>query len=413
MAIISLGKIRRVIIFPLLMMCNSIFNTVMLELCAKEFQTVYNKINNNEPIKDLAINDFKTYHNFCAIFIMFIGESLMIVLYFIQRCYTLEGKRSTMEIIPGNITKKAKALLLIIFVLLCDFTSSYSSIFIITSKVLDFFSMILKGIALLIATALTIGILHYKYYRHHWFGLSIICIGLIIFTIHNLFLNWNQLTIEIGNTEGNSPSSILLNIVLSYLWVSFQEVLEKYLMEKMMISPFIVCGLQGVGGVILMLILFPIVFGCKINGLTFEAFCNFFSILGEECIGMIKYYIILLFAFCSFNTLRLMNNFHYYPTYKGLSDVFGHFFSWVIYICMGLDTSTYVISDYVFKIIAYLILMIGTLFYLEIIQLNICGLSINTRKEIIDRIDNDIKDNFVNLSSVGINEDNDDINEEQ
>ena len=212
---------------------------------------------NNEPIKDLAINDFKTYHNFCAIFIMFIGESLMIVLYFIQRCYTLEGKRSTMEIIPGNITKKAKALLLIIFVLLCDFTSSYGSLFIITSKVLDFFSMILKGIALLIATALTIGILHYKYYRHHWFGLSIICIGLIIFTIHNLFLNWNQLTIEIGNTEGNSPSSILLNIVLSYLWVSFQEVLEKYLMEKMMISPFIVCGLQGVGGVILMLILFP------------------------------------------------------------------------------------------------------------------------------------------------------------
>ena len=281
MAIISLGKIRRVIIFALLMMCNSIFNTVMLELCAKEFQTVYNKINNNEPIKDLAINDFKTYHNFCAIFIMFIGESLMIVLYFIQRCYTLEGKRSTMEIIPGNITKKAKALLLIIFVLLCDFTSSYCSIFIITSKVLDFFSMILKGIALLIATALTIGILHYKYYRHHWFGLSIICIGLIFFTIHNLFLNWNQLTIEIGNTEGNSPSSILLNIVLSYLWVSFQEVLEKYLMEKMMISPFIVCGLQGVGGVILMLILFPIVFGCKINGLTFEAFCNFFSILGE------------------------------------------------------------------------------------------------------------------------------------
>ena len=83
-------------------MCNSIFNTVMLELCAKEFQTVYNKINNNEPIKDLAINDFKTYHNFCAIFIMFIGESLMIVLYFIQRCYTLEGKRSTMEIIPGK-----------------------------------------------------------------------------------------------------------------------------------------------------------------------------------------------------------------------------------------------------------------------------------------------------------------------
>ena len=76
MAIISLGKIRRVIIFPLLMMCNSIFNTVMLELCAKEFQTVYNKINNNEPIKDLAINDFKTYHNFCAIFIIPLPESI-------------------------------------------------------------------------------------------------------------------------------------------------------------------------------------------------------------------------------------------------------------------------------------------------------------------------------------------------
>ena len=408
MAIISLGKIRRVIIFPLLMMCNSIFNSVMMKLCAKVFHNAYKQLNSNDEtntIQELDIKDFGIIHSVFTIFVMFIGESLMIVLYFIQRCYTLEKRMSTMEILPGNTRKKTFALLLIIFVLLCDFSSSYGSIFMISSEVLDFFSMILKGIALLIATGLTIGILHYKYYRHHWFGLSIICVGLIVFTIHNLFVGWNKLQTNIGK---ENLGTILTNILVSYLWVSFQEVIEKYLMDKIMVSPFIVCGLQGVGGVILMLLLFPIVQLLKIDVLSSTNLGHFFSALGNECIGMIKYYVILLFAFCSFNTLRLMNNFHFYPTYKGLSDVFGHFFSWVISILLELDTNDYSLSDYVVKIIAYLFLMIGTLFYLEIIQLNIGGLSINTRKEIIERIDNDINNNIENITIIGLNEETDD-----
>ena len=67
MAIISLGKIRRVIIFPLLMMCNSIFNSVMMKLCAKVFHNAYKQLNSNDEtntIQDLNINKFGIIQNF-------------------------------------------------------------------------------------------------------------------------------------------------------------------------------------------------------------------------------------------------------------------------------------------------------------------------------------------------------------
>ena len=44
-------------------------------------------------------------------------------------------------------------------------------------------------------------------------------------------------------------------------------------------------------------------------------------------------------------------------------------------------------SDYyIIKVISYVILTIGVIIYLELIQLNCCGLNVNTRNEISIRI---------------------------
>ena len=50
-------------------------------------------------------------------------------------------------------------------------------------------------------------------------------------------------------------------------------------------------------------------------------------------------------------------------------------------IIMGTEELYYII-----KVISYVILTIGVIIYLELIQLNCCGLNVNTRNEISIRI---------------------------
>ena len=97
------------------------------------------------------------------------------------------------------------------------------------------------------------------------------------------------------------------------------------------------------------------------------------------------WYSLLLVGLFSFNTFKLLTNNAYYPTYKGLSDVFGHFFRWVVLILVGSDKTNFTFRHYFIKILSYIIMMIGIIIYLEIIQLNFCGFNKNTRKEITNR----------------------------
>ena len=70
---------------------------------------------------------------------------------------------------------------------------------------------------------------------------------------------------------------------------------------------------------------------------------------------------------------------------KVLSDVLGNFFLWVIFTLMGLLDNENQYYFHIFKVVSYVIMMIGVLIYLERMQLNFFGLNLNTRKEIIKR----------------------------
>ena len=63
-------------------------------------------------------------------------------------------------------------------------------------------------------------------------------------------------------------------------------------------------------------------------------------------------------------------------------------FSWI-----GLTKNENELYYYIIKVIAYVLMILGVVIYLEIIQLNFLGLNKNTRKEIIVRTaDNSIID---------------------
>ena len=78
---------------------------------------------------------------------------------------------------------------MIVALFIVDCSSSIVAIYIVGTDILNFCNMILKGIVLLAATVLSMLILNYTYYKHHWLGFIIISIGLLLFTFNDFFIN--------------------------------------------------------------------------------------------------------------------------------------------------------------------------------------------------------------------------------
>ena len=72
---------------------------------------------------------------------------------------------------------KIKIILIIVILFVVDCTSSFATVYLIGAGIVGFCEMILKGIVLIAATVLSMIILNYKYYKHHW-------VGCIIMTNH-------------------------------------------------------------------------------------------------------------------------------------------------------------------------------------------------------------------------------------
>lgn len=69
-----------------------------------------------------------------------------------------------------------------------------------------------------------------------------------------------------------------------------------------------------------------------------------------------------------------------------MSDVIGNLIRWILFSSIGLVKNDNESDYYIIKVISYVILTIGVIIYLELIQLNCCGLNVNTRNEISIRI---------------------------
>ncbi len=69
-----------------------------------------------------------------------------------------------------------------------------------------------------------------------------------------------------------------------------------------------------------------------------------------------------------------------------MSDVIGNFIRWILFSSIGLVKNDNESDYYIIRVISYVILTIGVIIYLELIQLNCCGLNVNTRNEISIRI---------------------------
>ena len=197
---------------------------------------------------------------------------------------------------------------------------------------------------------------------------------------------------NLQNDFNNNLPLLLLRLVREILF-SLVEVINKYLMEKKFCSIYEIYFLSG-----LFLFIFFVIFSL-LNYFYFELdnfkeyFNNFNST--ELLVGLgvlITQFVLGIFL--------LITNKNYTPCHIFIAFVFGQ-------LAYYMDFST----DSIISICFFIFILFMSLVFTEIIEINICGLSENTRKHIIERANND--NNFdKKLTMYSIYEDNENAKNE-
>ena len=415
MTLIKFGTISKKLIYPIMMSITNMFIVVSTILLNKE-----HKGKNGNTIK-------YGNHPFTNDLIMFMAEGCVIIIFFIQQkitkdtdslsCEELtksqivykkeEQNRKAIKFLPDS--KKVKTFFIILGTFALDLFAS-TAIFII--RQIDNVSSIELGfkiIGLIVSTFLSICILKYKYYRHHFIGCVILCIGLIIYSVVDFIQNLPQIKQKPAQTT-IVMILIMIFILCSNVFASLQEVMHKYLMDIMFVSPFAIISLEGFFGIIVMSVSLIFLYYTKCTSkIVSEIVCtreNQVENIFDTFNNVISHYqllipiIILFFSFIVLNTFRLLTNQAYSPTHRIIPDVYGCCFSWVVRVIFPkLDEISTFMKFQNFVIgFSFFLIMVGALIYLEIIELHFWGLSRNIRRTITSRQDIDLKINL-NLKS--------------
>ena len=415
MTLIKFGTISKKLIYLIMMSITNMFIVVSTILLNKE-----HKDKNGNTIQ-------YGNHPFTNDLIMFMAEGCVIIIFFIQQKITKdtdsssfeeltksqivykkeEQNRKAIKFLPDS--KKVKTFFIILGTFVLDLFAS-TTIFII--RQIDNVSSIELGfkiIGLIVSTFLSICILNYKYYRHHFIGCVILCIGLIIYSVVDFIQNLPQIKQKPAQTT-IVMILIMIFILCSNVFASLQEVMHKYLMDIMFVSPFAIISLEGFFGIIVMSVSLIFLYYTKCTSkIVSEIVCtsgNQVENIFDTFNNVISHYqllipiIILFFSFIVLNTFRLLTNQAYSPTHRIIPDVYGCCFSWVVRVIFPkLDEISKFMEFQNFVIgFSFFLMMVGALIYLEIIELHFWGLSRNIRRTITSRQDIDLKINL-NLKS--------------
>ena len=234
-------------------------------------------------------------------------------------------------------------------------------------------ALALRFIQLISTALLCFYMINFKFSRHHYVGLICVLIG----TTFEYVFDLNQKFITVSN----------LIILISYVLFSLGQVIEKIIIESKFISPFKLLFYKGICYTIINIILYIILtlIPCKNNFLK-SCYCTSKNV---ETINIIKIFkdvssicilFVYLFVTLMLYLLAILTNYYFNPTYRVVSDTFFDVINYLYsYIFFGENYYEW----YVF--VGNIFMIFGILIFNEIIVLNFCNISRNTKYEIDKR----------------------------
>ena len=376
------------LIFPLFMAICHLGQTIVLQL------TCENELHEN-------------YQHIILCFLMFIGESLSIILFLFKRYQTHKRTKSIINNTASSaeessvavssrktyaykLISKKKMCLLIILITSMDCLASLC-LFYLKQLEISFYEFCLKMFLIFFIMGFSSFFLKSKYYRHHFVGVCLICCAVIINITHQLL---DELKDEIkGFDSVKATVTTILAFFGFQISATIVECSEKYIMHYYYLDPYLILTLEGFFGIIIMLIEFPlyIFIDEKYNYTNlFGAFSEVFSDT-RKLIAAIGF-ILTIFGF---NVFRLLTNNAFGPCYRTIADLLGLFFDWVFELRVLLKQDEQDEQDeqdkrrvqhdfwhYAFEFLCYLIILLGLLIFLELLRLKFCKLNLYTTQEI-------------------------------
>lgn len=186
--------------------------------------------------------------------IMFVGESLCMIVYLFQR-QQLVREYGSVQASPGMVKAVEEGMktkvnpLLFAIPMLCDATAS-TLLLIAYINIPASVAQMMGGFIVFIVSIMSIIFLKRKFYRHHWTGLALIFIGIGMVAANTLIA---------GKSDSKgSPVLGLAMMVASILVQGCQYIVEEKLLGAYYLNPMKVVGWEGIFGVILFAILLPI-----------------------------------------------------------------------------------------------------------------------------------------------------------
>ncbi|CAI2371278.1 unnamed protein product [Moneuplotes crassus] len=201
---------------------------------------------------NVTVDGSRFEHPFFLTLIIFMGESLCIFLYLLEKAY-LAYRYGRADLSPEMIEAQNKGKrtdinpLLMAIPMLCDSTATplYMLAYI---NIPASIGQMMSALVIFVVALLSILFFGRKYYRHHWLGLILVFVGICLVAISALISSKGS------GTTGNVPLGVIL-MIFSVFAIGSQYVVEEKLLSSYYLSPFKAAGWEGITGTILWCVL--------------------------------------------------------------------------------------------------------------------------------------------------------------
>ena len=255
---------------------------------------------------------------------------------------------------------------------------------------------------IIIRYVISIFFLRIKVFRHHKWSIIAIIFGFLLIVP----IDFYELYIE-ASIDTNSSLIYVAILSLRAIFFPVEHYLAKKLYNKSYISPQGLLFLMGIIQSIILIILTPILYFTKV--LDDELIIDAAKIIGSILyivISFVKQYVALKIVYL----LSVQS-----VSFLIISTAVAGSIRDLISFFLNKDKSSYKTHNYLsfsFGLIAFLIIIIGTLVYDEILIINKCGLNINVKKKIEDRALSEFRNTIQDLKEVNENEEKEEKNVE-
>ena len=262
----------------------------------------------------------------------------------------------------------------------CDFLGSTLMFIALTNVPASVYQM-MRGFINVVTPILSIIFLGRRYYIHHWIGVALIVLGVVE-------VGWVAIAFEDDEPSEAGGASMVFGIILiliAQLFTGAMFIVEEKLLGDYYVDPMKIVGLEGMWGLCYYIMLLPVMQAVHCTGTTgLSKLCNFgylenssyaFAQMGDnpaiiwESIGMMVS--IACFNVCGITTTKVAS-----AAQRATIDTSRTLVIWIMSCLLGLEDFNWQ------AIFGFIMLVVGTLMYNEILIIPYFGLDENTKEKL-------------------------------